>query len=185
MQIIYSNPWGFGIHSPFVYRLVTQGLSGKKSRLSDKIGLDWHLKFRQKRKLARLLSLIEFFRTNRIKVTDEHSFPGLQIMEILKKKSFFDYTRKDKFPGISSRITLGIDLFQPLPEISGEDIWILTGLENRKTREQFRKMRLNPLVSISIETNYLGILIFNPSYQNQHYQIQSWFYLWSHVFLKK
>jgi hypothetical protein len=177
MQIIYSNPWGFRIHSPYVFRLVTKGLSGKKSLSSDKIGQDWHLNFRQKKKLARLLSLIEFFRTNRITVTDQSSFPGFQIMEILKKGSFSDYNGEYKFPEISPRITLGVDPFQPLPEISGEDIWILTGLENRKTREQFRKMRLNPLVSISIETNYLGIMIFNSSFQNQHFHIRSWFYL--------
>jgi hypothetical protein len=177
MQIIYSNPWGFRIHSPFVFRLVTQGLFGKKILLSDKINREWRLNFRQKKKLTRILRLIEFFRTENISITDEACFPGLYLKEILQKGSSTDKNADNRYPETSPRITIVYDTFQPLPEISDEDVWILTDLQHHNNRKQFRNMRLNPKVSISIETHNIGIMIFNSSFQKQHYHIRSWFYL--------
>jgi hypothetical protein len=177
MRIIYSNPWGFRIHSPYVFRLVTQGLFGKKRLSSDIIKPEWRLNFRQKKKLTHILRLIEFFGTKRITVTDQTRFPGFQLMEILQTVRFSDINKEYGFPETSPRITIFHDTFQPLPEISGEDIWILSDMQQHKNRKKFRNFGLNPLVSISIETNNIGIMIFNSTFQKQHYHIRSWFYL--------
>jgi integrase len=177
MQTIYSNPWGFGIHSPFVYKLVTRGLFKRKAKSAEKINPEWHLNFRQKRKLIRILNLIEYFGTDKINLVDRSIFPGLRIMEILQNGISDKKEDHCRFPGTSTRMSIGIDSFRSLPEASEEDIWIVTDLKNPLNRNLFSEKQHNPLVSITIETCNMGIIIFNSSFQKQNYHIRCWLYL--------
>jgi hypothetical protein len=175
MRIIYSNPWGFRIHSPYVFRLVTQGLFKRKTKSSEKINTEWHLNSRQKRKLIHILNLIEYIGSDKIILADQSSFPGRQIMEILQNDRTDNIKDNYNFPGNSPRITIDPVPFLTLPEISDEDFWILTNLKNHKNRSLFREKQHNALVSITIETYNMGIIIYNSSFQKQNYYIRCWF----------
>jgi hypothetical protein len=177
MQIIYSNPWGFKIHSPYVFQLVTKGLFKRKIKNPEEINLKWHLNFQQKRKLNCILNLIGYFGTDKIHLVDQSSFPGLQIREIFQNRISDKKEDHCGFPGTTPRISIGIDPFLSLPVASEEDIWILTDMKNQENRNLFREKQCNALVSITIEVCNMGIIIFNSSFQKQNYHIRCWFYL--------
>jgi hypothetical protein len=177
MKTIRSNPWGFGIHSPFVYRLVTNGLSGKM-KISDIRQTVCKMNRREKRRLSLVLNLIDFLQPEFISIPNDNDVIGQYLKE---------WFQNDLFPrALNSAVTssvmfrqmiIGMDLQQPTPEIFENDIWLLTGLNHGENRKLLERMLNHPRVSVSLETRHMAILIFNPLFQKQHYIVRSWFYL--------
>ncbi len=178
MKTIRSNKKGFGIHSPFVYDLVTNVLF-VKTEISgfeeiEKLNLGRKVNKRYKK----LLRLINYFLPEKIYVD---SFPDDAELSILKKRFCFVFEEiKLGFPGTTNLITenhKAFYLLEELPDIDFNEIqsgyWFI---KNKSDKKEI-KFKILPIMEkkrgiILIEFNYDAFIIFDKKFPSQHYVIK-------------
>jgi len=176
MKVIRSNPWGFGIHSPFVYHLVTRVIFGNGISLSEKVPGIFDTNRRLKRKAELILRLARYFDPEVI-VLEEKNDDFTQYLRNLLSfkeiKTFAELTSQKAGTGLELVIGATSGFFQDaIPGNTGSAVWILTRLEDFEMRTLFNKLRLSKKVSLTTEVNKTGIVIFNHNFRKQNYVIR-------------
>ena len=173
MTVITSNRWGFGIHSPFVYRLVTRVICGRLNPFRNRFPLPGNMCRREKRITEVVVRMIEFFRPEEIHVVTGPGFLQSLILEKYRNGTVFcreakrDFERYTWFQIEYQRISEEI-------EYRGNRVLILIDLKDAGTLGYFRELQNDPGVTITIEVKNMGIVIINPVYQKQNFYIRRW-----------
>ncbi len=180
MKVIRSNPWGFGIHSPYVYQLVTKVIFGKqsfspkeKSALRGSGNGVWGKK-------NQLCRLILDFEPDRIMLAGEG-----RLADLLGSPLFQQFPYRPIFPeeisllGNEKEIVIFDDYYGTLfdiPDYQVPAIWVLFNLFDLNSKSLFNKLRNSQHVALTIEVNRMGIAIFNRNFKKQDFKILRWFF---------
>jgi len=97
LTTIRSNRWGFGIHSPFVFDLVTRVIFGKPNPLRNRIPFPVIMNHREKRITEVVVRMIEFFRPEEIHVVTGPGFLQSLILEKYRNGTVFCREAKRDF----------------------------------------------------------------------------------------
>jgi hypothetical protein len=174
-KTIRSNPWGFRIHSPYVYRLVAKGIFGKTTLKPYEMDL---LKMSDKqKKIRRIINFIRYIKP--VKISISGGTGDVPFMDILKNSQERNSpeNQKDDLPGKCDLLHIFYKIPRPVPIFSAHDILLLPELNDPEARRLFKDMQVLKEVSVTIETQMMGIVFFDPLLQKEHYLIRSWFYL--------
>ncbi len=188
MGIIHTNPYGFRIHSPYVYHLVARVLYGKKFLTPHQRAWLGTLKRRERNDTEKLLRLLLFFKPDHLRWQEEE--PLLRRIidamgpSVAGGMDGGDTGEAQPYPhgGAGERDCREMIVgslpahFPPeLPEGKEPDCWILLQLRHLEMTDFFNTLRQSTKTTITIEVNNTGIVIFNPKFRKQNYFVREWF----------
>jgi len=176
MKIIRSNPWGFGIHSPFVYQLVTKVIFGKTDLSSAYFSLPGEIKSLNKRRIYQIIRLIRFFHPDEIIFTNVDE----SIKRIIRDKFRDDNVQKaEKYraSGFYQKFFVGCDPSDPVKQIGEGSVLYFPDLKAMGCKDLFLTLQNDPQITVTIEVNHTGLVIANRNYQKQNFYIRRWFCL--------
>ncbi|MBN1984992.1 MAG: hypothetical protein JW761_01745 [Prolixibacteraceae bacterium] len=180
MKTIRSNKKGFGIHSPFVYHLVTNVLFPEAGFYVFHEIEKLKLIKKEKSALKLLFRLIHYFQPNNVFCEKEMTSDELNILkkadsEIVFKKTdsvFHMKNETERAKGLNFFILNEMPDFQ-FTNIPEREIWFFT----KKTDKNKIKRIFEPLFEkqdgiIFIEFLYEDLIIFDKKIPSQHYVIK-------------
>jgi hypothetical protein len=176
MKIIKSNPWGFGIHSPFIFYLVTKVIFGETDLYRQEILFPPGMRYREKLRIKLVSRLIHYFQPENIIMGENCGFLPPLIEEQFQN-SVISGKEKREIPVAETynQFVIGRVAGATVIGKSGNSVWILPDLKSRECKELFISLQINPDITITIEANRTGIIIMNARYQKQNYIIRNWF----------
>jgi hypothetical protein len=178
-KTIRSNPFGFRIHSPFVYRLVTRGLFGKTTLTSFEISILKKLSFRERCKTLRVINFIRYIHPDRV-VTLYGAGKGFPFSMTCQTATGEQGLKSQggSIPGDCDELLVIYDVPAFRLPLSEHHVLVLANLRDPACRKLFDEMIMDTLVSVTLETRGTGFVFFDPLLQKEHYVIKSRFYLW-------
>jgi hypothetical protein len=177
IKLIHSNPWGFGIHSPYVFNLVTKVIFGERhcfNPLSFSIRRNKKMKFRQM-----ILRFIDFLKPDKIIIVGKSASAQPEFSNFAEK---FQWIQLPELAGIPEECQSPLVIWHDAP--ANRDVrltyqrgacWILNNCKDLKMKEFMIYLRNSEKVRVTIEVNNTGIVIFNENFQKQNYVICDWF----------
>ncbi len=179
MKIVYSNRLGTGIHSPFVYRLVTGIIFGKEDSRTGRFPGSDDLNKHDQFVLSLVVKLIRFMKPERVVMMGtKPQWKNLLTDE--SKESLLISADRDS----ENKTFCNNDLFifgsiagalYELPEIKVKCTWVLADTKELKMKEFMNKLRNSQEPSLTLEVNKTGIAIFSPDFHKQNYIIRNRF----------
>lgn len=149
-----------GVHSPFVYSLVTQCFY--KRRKYKPYG-NWSKKERL------LYRLLKYFQPQSFLEVSERSVLGvfnlgLPVHKEVKSESY-DFVYFDR-PSLQHFERL-------LPTKQNDSIWVINHIYNDpKAQQIWQTIKENPEVTVTVDTYYYGLLFFRKEQQKEHFVIR-------------
>jgi hypothetical protein len=177
MKKIKSNRWGFGIHSPFVYKLVTKVIYGNTILPTRNCAFPVKTKSIDRWRSLLIVRLIIFLKPKMVMVSEcvpcQPEIDQLYINTQTGNKSAY-------LKGIHMKLQTNVYekfVVSPEPDISGielsdHSVWIIPDTRRPGSKELFLSLQNNPCVSITLEVKGTGIVIHNSEYQKQNYLIR-------------
>lgn len=177
MKIIRSNPLGFGIHSPFVYHLVTKVIFSPGNCLLA-------FPFASEKKKAMFVRkminrLTDYIHPEIIIIFGPKENLPIGFPEIEER---FKCLYPSKLSDIAGNFKRSLFLINAVPENteihsvqSKEAYWILLNCNDLKMRQFLNNCKNSEKVSVTIEVFNTGIIIFSEIFQKQNYIILDWF----------
>jgi hypothetical protein len=177
MEIIRSNPWGFRIHSPFVYQLVTRGLYRKLDRAKKKLAYPESFSAAERKCARQILNLIRFLQPEKGIVSGEDDPLHEWIIDQSRQ-------RRDDQPETGYKPTIPcrrIILWSGMPQVMKaehfSDVWVILGMKSKRDKTICDFFKQSDEVRVILESYFLVIFFFHPLLQKKHYIIHRWFYL--------
>ncbi len=179
MKAIRSNKKGFGIHSPFVYRLVTRVLFVDAEFYDFEEIEKLQMNKEEKEQLKLLFRLLNFFQPEKVLYFEK--FPG-NVLEILKKAAYSagflwieqNQNQLKEFFSENSFSVFNEDQFNKMtvfPE--KQSVWFIKKKNNStKTGHFFQPLPESERGKITIELENAGIVIFDDKFPAQDYVIK-------------
>lgn len=179
MKVIKSNPWGTGIHSPYVYHLVAKVIFGKKSAFREDFSCCRQTGFGVAERIGWLFSLIDDFQPDTLILAGEENRFDPSRCDLFNRFRFRQiYSDQLNWLGNEKEFVIFDGLNCTLFDIPGyavPAIWVLWDLHELEQSLLFTKLRNSQKVSLTIEVNRMGIVIFNRNFRKQDYQVRRWF----------
>jgi len=126
-----------------------------------------------------IFRLIGFLKPEKIVIVSKNASRFQEFSEIAEK---FQLIQLPEMPEITEDFQNPLVIWYSTPEIRdvnfiqhSESCWILVGCKELKMKEFMINLRNSQNVSVTIEVNNIGIVIFNEIFQKQNYVIYNWF----------
>ncbi len=176
MKIIGSNRWGCGIHSPYIYSLVSHVIYGTEFRgplpsdSSNKPG----------RKAKRFLDvtgrLIRFFKPGLIVITGQNEETDHLIAQMVSDIPVIHVHEANTYiPGNSHEFVIWNEFPETIPEIPDpvyKSLWIIRKDHVVRMNFLLDKLRFSEKVSVTLNLQHAGIVIFNQDLQKEDFVIR-------------
>jgi hypothetical protein len=179
MKIISSNRWGFGIHSPYIYSLISRVIYGKRSMAPHLRPSGMKLNRKEKMFLALADRLIRFYKPGLIVLAgrnDEfhrwiaHTHPDVQVVYLREPGRYI--------PEENHQFVIWAGLPETMPDIPchlNNVCWIFRK-DNRYCMDfLMNNLRISEKVSVTLDLHHAGIAIFNRDLQKENYEIRRFF----------
>jgi hypothetical protein len=176
MKVISSNRWGCGIHSPYVYSLVSRVIYGTEFRCQQQPA-GWK---KPKRSIRHYLDvtgrLIRFFRPELIVITGqkeesghlvEKIFPDIPVLQVGEATTYV--------PESNHEFVIWDEIPDKIPQIPGplyKSIWILRKGLGARMNFLMNELRFSEKVSVTLNLQHTGIVIFNKDLQKENFVIR-------------
>lgn len=181
MRLIKSNKKGKNIHSPFVYRLVANVLFAPYSFYAFPEIEQLAGSRQESTCLKQLFRLVNFFNFETVSEVLPVNSLIKQVCRLAKSRIHYAEAHKiPESPETSSgrgytRLVIvsgnndGLypDIFPEIPEV-----WIFIKTNRKFTTEYFSMLKTEKKVQITIESDHMGIVIFNKNFDKQNYVIK-------------
>lgn len=178
MHIIHSNPWGFRIHSPFVFQLVTRGLYRKSTSKENIFSFPGSFSRAERKYAALLINLIQFLQPEDVVPAGGndpvHQWMAANWRFLVDKKN----KTGDQQAIQCCRIILHSGFPPEVKPDNAYDVWVMACLKKKENKTRHKILTVEDEVRVTLESKLIDILFFHPLLQKEHYKIHGWFYIW-------
>ncbi len=175
LQFLWHSKNEHGVHSPFVFLLLTQGLYTKKVRLAADALSNPNKSVSRKQQL--LYKIIRYFEPKSI-LTIGATPSEIEVITLGSPKASFDIDRtsyhsifihSDEFDSITNE-----KLEQLLKTTENDSFWILENIHANQAAEAFwSNLKSNPKVTVTIDTFHFGLVFFRKEQVEEHFILRA------------
>lgn len=175
LQFLWHSKNEHGVHSPFVFLLLTQGLYNKKIKLpvadlSTSKGVN-------SKKSRLLFKIVRYFSPKSILIVGDATFEK-EVMALASPKSNIDidnaiynciYFRSIRTNSISKET-----VEQLILTVENDSFWILEDIHaNAAAEALWQTLQQNPKVTVTIDTYHFGLVFFRREQVKEHFIIRA------------
>ena len=175
LQFLWHSKNEHGVHSPFVFLLLTQGLYTKKVRLAADTLSNPNKSV--SRKLQLLYKIIRYFEPKSI-LTIGAAPSEIEVIALGSPKASLDidstlnhciFIHSDEFDSITNE-----KLEQLLNTTENDSFWILENIHANQAAEAFwSNLKSNPKVTVTIDTFHFGLVFFRKEQVEEHFILRA------------
>lgn len=179
LKFLYNSVNAHGVHSPFVYYLVTKGFYNKEvSAVSD---YSEHL---SKQAATTLLKTITYFKSYKLLVLGSNAADVTETVRLNAQKinaKVWFYSPNVPVPGGADLAILSDENPALLPQLlerlladtNNNTVCVISNIHKSQFMEEaWRTLQEHPAVTVSIDTYHLGLLFFRKEQAKQHFIIR-------------
>ena len=175
LQFLWHSKNEHGVHSPFVFLLLTQGLYNKKVRLAADALSNPNKSV--SRKLQLLYKIIRYFEPKSI-LTIGATPSEIDVIALGSPKAKFEsdcdlyhciFIHSDEFDSITNE-----KLEQLLKTTENDSFWILENIHANQAAEAFwSNLKSNPKVTVTVDTFHFGLVFFRKEQVEEHFILRA------------
>ncbi|KZS38290.1 hypothetical protein AWE51_17165 [Aquimarina aggregata] len=163
-----------GVHSPFVYNLVTKCFYDKKSNISNNITISAYKKHDLSLKNLKLINrVILYLECQHIVILDDSPYPIDQIIQIGDLASVTKNTESDHYD-LAYTNDYSMKTLDILFSNSHNDSLVLINniYKSKDNLSTWEKIKDHPKVTVTIDTFDLGFVFFRTEQAKEHFTIR-------------
>jgi hypothetical protein len=176
MKIIGSNRWGCGIHSPYIYTLISRVIYGNEFRSP----LPPDTRKTSDRNVKRFLDitgrLIRFFKPGMIVITGQKEETNYLIAQICPDTPVIHTGEVNAYvPETNHEFVIWNEIPESIPEIPGplyKSLWIFRKGHVHRMNFLMNELRFSEKVSVTLNLKHTAIVIFNQDLQKENFVIR-------------
>lgn len=177
LQFLWHSKNEHGVHSPFVFLLLTQGLYNKKIKLP--VAALSTYKGVNSKKSRLLFKIVRYFSPKSILIVGDTTFEK-EVMALANPKATIDialdsaiydciYIHSQEFQFITNE-----RIEQMLNTTENDSFWILEDIHaNAATEALWQTLKQNPKVTVTIDTYHFGLVFFRKEQAKEHFIIRA------------
>lgn len=177
IQFLWHSKNEHGVHSPFVFLLLTQGLYNTKIKLPE-AALSTYKGVNSK-KSRLLFKIVCYFSPKSILIVGDTTSEK-EVMELANPKATIDialdsaiydciYIHSQEFQFITNE-----RIEQMLNTTENDSFWILEDIHaNPATEALWQTLQQNPKVTVTIDTYHFGLVFFRREQAKEHFIIRA------------
>ena len=175
LQFLWHSKNEHGVHSPFVFLLLTQGLYNKKVRLAADALSNPNKSVSREQQL--LYKIIRYFEPKSI-LTIGATPSEIEVIRLGSPKARFDidstlyhciFIHSNEFDTITNE-----RMEQLLNTTQNDSFWILENIHANQAAEAFwSNLKTNPKVTVTIDTFHFGLVFFRKEQVEEHFILRA------------
>jgi len=179
IQFLWHSKNEHGVHSPFVFLLLTQGLYNKKIKLPD-AALSTYKGVNSK-KSRLLFKIVHYFSPKSILIVGDTTFEK-EVMALAnpKAKIVIDIDIESAIYNCIYFSSIGINsitedtIEQLVLTTENDTFWILEDIHaNAAAEALWQTLKQNPKVTVTIDTYHFGLVFFRREQVEEHFIIRA------------
>ena len=177
LQFLWHSKNEHGVHSPFVFLLLTQGLYNKKIKLPD-AALSTSKGVNSK-KSRLLFKIVHYFSPKSILIVGDTTFEK-EVIALSNPKATIDIDIDNAIYNCIYFSSIGINSIttetveQLILTIENDSFWILEDIHaNAAAEALWQTLQQNPKVTVTIDTYHFGLVFFRREQVKEHFIIRA------------
>lgn len=177
LQFLWHSKNEHGVHSPFVFLLLTQGLYNKKIKLP--VADLSACKGVNSKKSRLLFKIVHYFSPKSILIVGDTTFEK-EVMALSNPKATIDIDIDNAIYNCIYFSSIGINSIttetveQLILTIENDSFWILEDIHaNAGTEALWQTLQQNPKVTVTIDTYHFGLVFFRREQVKEHFIIRA------------
>ena len=175
LQFLWHSKNEHGVHSPFVFLLLTQGLYNRKIKLP--VAALSTYKGVNSKKSRLLFKIVHYFSPKSILIVGDTTFEK-EVMALANPKSNIDIKNAIYnciyFSSIPTNSITNETVEQLILTIENDSFWILEDIHaNAAAEALWQTLQQNPKVTVTIDTYHFGLVFFRKEQAKEHFIIRA------------
>jgi len=175
LQFLWHSKNEHGVHSPFVFLLLTQGLYNRKIKLPV-ADLSTYKGVNSK-KSRLLFKIVHYFSPKSILIVGDTTFEK-EVMALANPKSNIDIENAIYnciyFSSIPTNSITNETVEQLILTVENDSFWILEDIHaNAAAEALWETLKQNPKVTVTIDTYHFGLVFFRKEQAKEHFIIRA------------
>lgn len=175
LQFLWHSKNEHGVHSPFVFLLLTQGLYNKKIKLP--VADLSACKGVNSKKSRLLFKIVRYFSPKSILIVGDTTFEK-EVMALANPKSNIDIKNAIYnciyFSSIPTNSITNETVEQLILTVENDSFWILEDIHaNTAAEALWETLKQNPKVTVTIDTYHFGLVFFRKEQAKEHFIIRA------------
>ena len=177
LQFLWHSKNEHGVHSPFVFLLLTQGVYNKKIKLPV-ADLSTYKGVNSK-KSRLLFKIVRYFSPKSILIVGDTTFEK-EVMVLSNPKATIDIDIDNAIYNCIYFSSIGINsitnetIEQLVLTIENDSFWILENIHaNAAAEALWQTLKQNPKVTVTIDTYHFGLVFFRREQVKEHFIIRA------------
>ena len=175
LQFLWHSKNEHGVHSPFVFLLLTQGLYNRKIKLPV-ADLSTYKGVNSK-KSRLLFKIVRYFSPKSILIVGDTTFEK-EVITLANPKSNIDIENAIYnciyFSSIPTNSITNETVEQLILTVENDSFWILEDIHaNTAAEALWETLKQNPKVTVTIDTYHFGLVFFRKEQAKEHFIIRA------------
>ena len=177
LQFLWHSKNEHGVHSPFVFLLLTQGLYNRKIKLP--VAALSTYKGVNSKKSRLLFKIVHYFSPKSILIVGDTTFEK-EVMALANPKSNIDIDFENAiynciyFSSIIKNSITNERIEQMLNTTENDSFWILEDIHaNPDAEAHWETLKQNPKVTVTIDIYHFGLVFFRKEQAKEHFIIRA------------
>ena len=177
LQFLWHSKNEHGVHSPFVFLLLTQGLYNKKIKLPV-ADLSTYKGVNSK-KSRLLFKIVHYFSPKSILIVGDTTFEK-EVIALANPKAKIDIDIDNViynciyFSSIPTNSITNETVEQLILTVENDSFWILENIHaNAAAEALWQTLKQNPKVTVTIDTYHFGLVFFRREQVKEHFIIRA------------
>ncbi len=177
LQFLWHSKNEHGVHSPFVFLLLTQCFYNKKIKLPAATLSQY--KGANTKKSRLLYKIIQYFSPKSILIIGPTAFEK-EVIALANPKSTIDFDIDNAIYNCIYFSSIGVNsitedtIEQLVLTIENDSFWILEDIHANAASEMlWETLKSNPKVKVTVDTYRLGLIFFRREQEKEHFVIRA------------